>query len=75
MGAKQRDFSEVTDESGIPVSASSDGLAIWLGISPRAARAMCSSGTVPAVKVGRAWRVNLPEALRSLGLIHDGEGE
>lgn len=68
MGARQKSFSDIKDANGVPVSAGIPGLAEWLGIGERAARYMCANGTIPAVKVGRAWRVNLPEALKMLGL-------
>lgn len=66
--AKQKMFSDIKDANGVPVSSSSDGLAAWAGVSPRTARNKCAEPGFPAVKIGRAWRVNLPEALKVLGL-------
>lgn len=68
MGTNRRDFSVLTDASGIPYNASAEGFADFIGVSPRAIRYMAAKGTIPAVKVGRAWRINLPEALKVLGL-------
>lgn len=53
----------------VPAFGSADYLAELLGVSPTYARRLCRNKVVPAAKVGRAWRVNIPGALKALNLV------
>lgn len=53
-----------------PISDTSD----WgeaMGWTPVYVARLCREGKIPATKVGRSWRINTAEALRSMGLLHD----
>lgn len=65
---KSKMFSDVKDRYGVPLSASVEGFAACTGRTPRTCRYMAANGRIPATKVGQSWLVNLPEALKALGL-------
>lgn len=53
----------------VPAFGSVNYLAELLGVSPTYARRLCKDKVVPAVKIGRAWRINIPGALKALHLV------
>lgn len=65
----------IADISDMPAISDTDDWHELLGWSPTYVARLCKAGKIPAVKVGRSWRVNTKEALRSMGLLHDETAE
>lgn len=42
-----------------------------VGYGPTYTARLCKEGKIPAARVGRSWRINRYEALRTMGLLHD----
>lgn len=42
-----------------------------VGFGPTYVARLCQQGKIPAARVGKSWRINRYEALRTMGLLHD----
>lgn len=57
----------VTSWENVPVLVDLPFVAALFGVSHERARTLCTSGTIPAFKVGGMWRVNKRELMRFCG--------
>lgn len=65
----------ITSIETMPGISDTDDWHELLGWSATYVARLCKKGTIPAVKVGRSWRINTREALRAMGLLHDEPAE
>lgn len=59
------------DVDALPLLSDTAYFGQLLGWGPTYTARLCKQGRIPAVRVGRSWRINTREALRAMGLLHD----
>lgn len=64
-------YMTLDEASELPACISPEKAARLARISPKTIRALCATGDVSAVKVGRQWRVITDDLLSELGLLSD----
>lgn len=60
------------DADSLPLISDTAYFGKLLGWGPTYVARLCQQGKIPtATKVGKSWRINVREALRGMGLLHD----
>lgn len=63
--------SPTVDVDKLPIVCGTEFFGRVIGWGSTYVARLCAEGTIPAVKVGKSWKINPREALKAMGLLHD----